>query len=208
MTPPTIKKGSPALGDPFDFNPGACILLVQHLAVIAEESAARRFAKIFFVCRNVAARASSFSMDLPVLLQYKSFLRSLGAGHLIDYNVEDYTRNGLQYNKILDVTAHRSVADYKRALQPGGTFTMIGGSMGGLLLQLMLLGPVISALAGKKLGVMGYRPNREDLDLLTQLFEAGKLTPVIDRHYPLDQAAEAFRYFGTGRVMGKIVIII
>lgn len=135
-------------------------------------------------------------------------LRSLGADHLIDYNVEDYTRNGLQYNKVLDVIAHRSVSDYKRALQPGGTFAMIGGSMGGLLLQLMVLGPVISRFTGRKLGIMGYRPNREDLDQLTQLFEAGKLMPVIDRHYPLDQVADAFRYFGTGRVMGKIVITI
>lgn len=135
-------------------------------------------------------------------------LRSLGADHLIDYNVEDYTRNGLQYNKVLDVIAHRSVSDYKRALQPGGTFAMIGGSMGGLLLQLMVLGPVISRFTGRKLGIMGYRPNREDLDQLTQLFEAGKLMPVIDRHYPLDQVADAFRYFGTGRVLGKIVITI
>lgn len=135
-------------------------------------------------------------------------LRSLGADHLIDYNVEDYTRNGLQYNKVLDVIAHRSVSDYKRALQPGGTFAMIGGSMGGLLLQLMVLGPVISRFTGRKLGIMGYRPNREDLDQLTQLFEAGKLMPVIDRHYPLDQVADAFRYFGTGRVLGKIVISI
>lgn len=135
-------------------------------------------------------------------------LRSLGADHLIDYNREDYTRNGLQYDKVLDVIAHRSVSDYKRALRPGGTFAMIGGSMGGLLLQLMLLGSVFSRFTGKKLGIMGYRPNREDLDQLTQLFEAGKLVPVIDRSYPLEEVADAFRYFEAGLFMGKIIVTI
>ncbi|WP_341835610.1 NAD(P)-dependent alcohol dehydrogenase [Chitinophaga pollutisoli] len=133
-------------------------------------------------------------------------LRGLGADHCIDYTVLDYTRTGEQYDKVLDVIAHRKVADYKRALRPGGTFTMIGGSMGWLLFQMMVLAPLIPAGSGRKLGIMGYRPKREDLDLLTQLFEAGQLQPVIDREYPLADTADAFRYFGTGKVMGKVVI--
>jgi NADPH:quinone reductase-like Zn-dependent oxidoreductase len=134
-------------------------------------------------------------------------LHSLGADHLIDYKKEDYTRNGKQYDRILDVEAHRSVFDYKRALKPGGTFAMIGGSMGGgLLLQLIFFGPMISTFGHKKLGLMGYKPNRSDLDRLTWLFEEGEVVPVIDRCYPLDEVADAFRYFGTGRVKGKIVI--
>jgi NADPH:quinone reductase-like Zn-dependent oxidoreductase len=133
-------------------------------------------------------------------------LRSLGADHLIDYTKEDYTRNNKQYDKILDVIAHRKVSDYKRALKPGGSFVMIGGSMGGLLLQLMLFGSIISKFGNKKLGLMGYRPNRNDLDTLSRLFEEGKVIPVIDRSYPLQETADAFRYFGTGRVRGKIII--
>lgn len=134
-------------------------------------------------------------------------LRTLGADHLVDYTKEDYTRNGKQYDRILDVQAHRSVFDYKRALKPGGTFAMIGGSMGGgLLLQVIFLGPMISRFANKKVGLMGYKPNRSDLDRLTRLFEEGKIVPVIDKCYPLDGVADAFRYFGTGRVKGKIVI--
>lgn len=135
-------------------------------------------------------------------------LRSLGADHLIDYTKEDYTRNGHQYDLILDVTAHRKIADYRRALKPGGTFSMIGGSMGGLLLQLMLFGPLLSRFGNRKLGIMGYRPDSNDLEQLNRLFEEGKLLPVIDRCYPLHEVPDAFRYFGTGRMKGKIIITI
>lgn len=133
-------------------------------------------------------------------------LRSLGADHFIDFTKEDYTRNGRQYDKILDVIAHRKVADYKRALKPGGSFVMVGGSMGWLLVQMMLFGSIISRFGNKKLGLMGYRPNRNDLDTLSRLFEEGKVIPVIDRSYPLQETADAFRYFETGRVRGKIII--
>ncbi len=135
-------------------------------------------------------------------------LQSLGTDHLIDYTKEDFTRSGKQYDKILDVTAHRSVADYSRALKPGGVFVMIGGSMGGLLLRMMLLEPLLSRFSKKKLGIMGYKPNRTDLDLLTRLFKEGKVVPVIDRVYPLHETPDAFHYFGTGRHKGKIVISI
>jgi NADPH:quinone reductase-like Zn-dependent oxidoreductase len=133
-------------------------------------------------------------------------LRSLGADYLMDYRVEDYTHTGTQYDFILDVIAHRTVADYKGALKPGGTFSMIGGSMGGLLWKMMLLGKLISRFSGKHLGIMGYRPNKADLNLLTELFEAGKMIPVIDKVYPLEQTAEAMQYLGDGEVKGKVVI--
>lgn len=106
------------------------------------------------------------------------------ADRCLDYTSVDYTRTGEQYNKVLDVIAHRKAADYKRALRPGGTFTMLGGSMGWLLFQMMVLAPLISAGSGRKLGIMGYRPKREDLDWLTQQFEDGQLKPVVDREYP------------------------
>ncbi len=133
-------------------------------------------------------------------------LRSLGADHLIDYKKEDYTKTGRHYNRILDVIAHRSVADYKRALKPGGTFVMIGGSMGGLLLHFMFLWPILSIFTNKKLGLMGYKPNRKDLEYLNQLFEEGKVVPVIDRCYPLHEVPSALQYLGDGNAKGKIVI--
>ncbi len=133
-------------------------------------------------------------------------LRFLGADACIDCTQVDYTRNGFQYDRILDVIAHRSIGDYRRALKPGGTFAMIGGSMGWLLVKLMVLSPLLSSIGNKNVGLMGYRPNRVDLDLLTRLFEQGKVKPVIDKVYPLEETPEAFRYFGTGQVKGKIVI--
>ena len=133
-------------------------------------------------------------------------LRSLGADYLIDYTKEDYTRNDKQYDRILDVIAHRSVSDYKRALKPHGIFAMIGGSMGGLLLQLMFIWPILSRFSNKKLGIMGYRPTRKDLEYLIQLFEEGKLIPVIDRTYPFQEGPAAFKYFSEGNIKGKIII--
>jgi NADPH:quinone reductase-like Zn-dependent oxidoreductase len=133
-------------------------------------------------------------------------LRSLGADHLIDYTKEDYTRSGRQYDRILDVIAHRSVSDYKRALKPGGIFAMIGGSMGGLLLQLMFFGPLISWFGNKRLGIMGYKPNRKDLEYLNLLFEEGKVVPVIDKCYPLHEVPAALKYLGEGHAKGKIII--
>jgi NADPH:quinone reductase-like Zn-dependent oxidoreductase len=133
-------------------------------------------------------------------------LKSLGADFLIDYTREDYTRTGKQYDKILDVIAHRSAADYKRALKPGGTFAMIGGSMGGLLFRMMAVEPMLSKFRSKKIGIMGYRPNRQDLDCLTNLFEEGKVIPYIDSSFALKDTAKAFQHFFFGRFIGKIVI--
>ena len=152
------------------------------------------------------ARHYGVEVDCVDVPEKFEMLRALGAAHCMDYTEEDYTRTGKQYDLILDVIAHRRIADYKRALKNGGTFSMIGGSMGGLLLKLMVFGPLISKAAGKKLGIMGYRPTRKDLDLLSKLFEEGKLKPVIDRVYALEQTADAFRYFGSGKVQGKILI--
>ena len=80
--------------------------------------------------------------------------------------------------------------------------------MGGLLLQMMVLAPLLSRFGTKKLGIMGYKPNRTDLDYLTRLFEEDKVVPVIDRVYPLTEVPNAFRYFGTGGVKGKVVIAV
>lgn len=133
-------------------------------------------------------------------------LKALRADHLIDYTEQDYTKTGKQYDRILDVTAKRSISDYGRALKPGGVFAMIGGSMGWLFLKLMLFAPLISFLTSKKIGMMGYRPNRADLDYISKIFEEGFFSPVIDRTFSLEEVPEAFRYFESGRFKGKIVI--
>jgi len=135
-------------------------------------------------------------------------LRSYGADEVIDYRKTDYTKTGMQYDYILDVTARRAVSDYKRALKPGGVFTMIGGSMGWLIVQMMLVQPLLSKFRKKKVGIMGYRVNSEGLAELSRLFEDGKISPAIDRCFPLEDTAGAFRYYEQGHFKGKIVITI
>ncbi len=133
-------------------------------------------------------------------------LRSLGADHAIDYKLEDYTKNGLQYDLIMDVVAHRSVFAYRRALSPEGIFIIVGGSLG-TILQVAILGTLISRTGSKKIGINSWQANnQEDLDFLTELFEVGKIIPVIDRRYPLNETPEAFRYLEGGYVRGKVVI--
>jgi len=131
-------------------------------------------------------------------------MRSVGADHVIDYTQEDFTKNGLRYNLILDMAAHHSVFDYKRALAPGGRYLMEGGATGRIF-QILLVGSAISVFGRKKMGLLMLRPNR-DLDMLVELYEAGAVTPAIDKRFPLDQGHDAFRYFGAQKTRGKIVI--
>jgi len=134
-------------------------------------------------------------------------LRSIGADHVIDYTQEDFTKNGVLYDMILDVIAHHSVFDYKRALSPKGIYIAVGGSTG-LLLKIVFLGPLITLFGSKKIGIGVWKPNKkEDLFFINELLEAGKVVPVIDRRYPLSEVAEAFRYFEEGfSFQGKVVI--
>jgi NADPH:quinone reductase-like Zn-dependent oxidoreductase len=130
-------------------------------------------------------------------------MRSIGADHVIDYTKEDFTKNGQCYDLILDFAAYHSIFDYKRALNPKGIYAMVGGSMARMF-QLVFLGPLIS-MTGKKMGILLHKPNK-DLVFMKELFEAGKVVPVIDRRYPLGKVAEALRYFGEGQARGKVVI--
>jgi NADPH:quinone reductase-like Zn-dependent oxidoreductase len=133
-------------------------------------------------------------------------LRSIGADHLVDYTQEDFTQNEQRYDLILDVVAYRSIFAYKRALGPEGIFVYVGGSTAAIF-QALLLGPLISKIGSKKVGIGMWKPNnKEDLDLLTELFEAGKVVPVIDRRYPLSEVPEALRYLEEGHALGKVVI--
>lgn len=133
-------------------------------------------------------------------------MRSAGAAEVIDYTKEDFTASGKTYDLILDAAAHRSMFDYARALNRGGTYVMLGGSIGRIL-QLLLIGPWISRSEQKKMRLLAAKANH-DLTALGELFQAGKLSPVIDRCFPLDEVPDAFRYFGEGKALGKIVITV
>jgi len=135
------------------------------------------------------------------------FMRSLGADHVIDYTKEDFTKNGQQYDLILDVIAHRSAFAYRRALGPNGSCFVVGGSLA-TFFQILLLGPWIRRSTGKKIRVLVVQTDPKDLIYVTDLIESGKVVPVIDRRYSLSEAAEALRYLGEGHAKGKIVITV
>ena len=134
--------------------------------------------------------------------------RSLGADHVIDYLQEDFTKNGKQYDLILATNGDRSISDYRRALSPKGIYVQTGGSMRQMS-QAMIQGPWISKTGSQKMGNMGVaKPNQNDLVILKELLEAGKVKSVIDRTYPLSEVADAIRYLEEGHARGKVVITV
>ncbi len=135
----------------------------------------------------------------------KDMLLTLGADRFIDYTSEDFAADGPVYDLILDVVTHRSIFDYKRALAPGGCYVMLGGGSYNRVYQTILLGPLISLTGNKKMDVLMHEPNM-GLSRVTELLEAEKLVPVIDKTFPLSEVAKALGYFGKGQAKGKIVI--
>lgn len=133
--------------------------------------------------------------------------RSIGADHVIDYTREDFTRSGQRYDLILGANAHHSIFAYRRALRPNGIFVMVGGSMARIL-QAASLGPLLTRLGSKKIRFFIAKINTKDLVFLKDLLEARGIAPVIDRRYPLSEAAEALRYREAGHASGKVVIAI
>lgn len=134
-------------------------------------------------------------------------LRSIGADHVIDYTREDFTRTGQQYDLIYCAIGNRSVFDYRRALKPQGRCVIAGFTSLPRLFANMILGPLASKRGDKKIDGMGVsNANKEDLLLIRELLETGKVVPVIDRRYPLHETAEAIRYLETGHARGKVII--
>ena len=131
----------------------------------------------------------------------------LGADHVIDYTQEDFTQNGQQYDLILAANGYHPISDYKRALSPEGIYVATGGTMTQSL-QATMIGPFISMTGRQKMGGMLVKPNKNDLVFIKDLIEAGKVKPVIDRCYPLSEAADAYHYMGKGRAQGKVVITV
>jgi NADPH:quinone reductase-like Zn-dependent oxidoreductase len=139
-------------------------------------------------------------------------VRSLGADHVIDYTREDVTRQEERYDLILAVNGYHSIFAYRRILRPTGKYLLVGASKERLfqaVIQTMLLGSVLSRSGGKQLGFMGIaKINQQDLTYMGELLEAGSVVPVIDRSYPLQEAASAFRYLEKVHAQGKVVITV
>ncbi|TVR84809.1 MAG: NAD(P)-dependent alcohol dehydrogenase [Saprospirales bacterium] len=131
-------------------------------------------------------------------------MKSLGFDEVIDYKKVDFTASGEKYDLILDTKSTRSPIKYTRALKKNGTYVTIGGWMNKLL-EIFLLGPLISLFTGKKLKVLFHQPNK-GLDQLSSLVEAGQIKPVIDGPHPFDEIPRLIQYFGEGRHLGKVVV--
>jgi len=151
--------------------------------------------------------AKSFGAEVTAVCSTAKveMVRSLGADQIIDYTKDDFTKNGQKYDLILAVNGFHPIAAYKRALTPKGIYVMAGGSVAQIF-QAMLLGARMSENGGRKLGSMLAKITQKDLGVLLDLIQAGKVVPVIDRSFPLSEAAEAMRYLGEGHARGKIVI--
>jgi NADPH:quinone reductase-like Zn-dependent oxidoreductase len=145
---------------------------------------------------EVTAVCSTNKMDIA---------RSLGADHVIDYTRENFTKSAHRYDLILGANAHHSLFTYLRALTRQGTYVAVGGGMPQIL-QALLLARLLSRTGGKKACFFIAKINRENLSFLKDLVEAGKLRPVIDRRFPLSQAAEALRYLELHHAQGKVVL--
>jgi NADPH:quinone reductase-like Zn-dependent oxidoreductase len=132
-------------------------------------------------------------------------VRSLGADHVIDYRKEDFTKNGKQYDLILAVNGYHPISDYLRALSPEGIYVVAGGSMIQLI-QAGSQGRRISKTGSQKTYILSLVKNQKDLVFIKELLESGKVKPIIDKCYPLNEASEALRYFEKVHPKGKVVI--
>ena len=149
---------------------------------------------------EVTAVCSTSKMDLSL---------SIGADVVIDYTKEDFTKNGKQYDLIIDNVGNYSVFNLKSSLTPNGRCVIVGFTTLGLLFQAMLLSPLLSLFGSKKIGLLGTaQVNQKDMIFIAQLLESGKVKPVIDRKYPLNEVPEAMRYLEEGHAGGKIIVTI
>ena len=138
-------------------------------------------------------------------------VRSLGADHVIDYTRDDYSAGGQRYDVILDNVGNRSLSENRRVLAPEGRYVLIGGGgpddghwIGPFVkpIQAALMSPFVS----QDMGMLLAQLSNEDMNRLAELMRSGAVTPVIDRRYRLEEAAEAIRYLEQGRARGKVVV--
>jgi NADPH:quinone reductase-like Zn-dependent oxidoreductase len=138
-------------------------------------------------------------------------VRSLGADHVIDYTQEDFTQSGQKYDLIFQLAGTRSPSECRRALTSKGTLVLSSGESSGRWLgpvDRMIKAVVLSPFVSQKLGSFLARANKDDLQFLKELIEAGKVKPVIDRTYPLSEVPDAIRYLEEGHARGKVIITV
>jgi NADPH:quinone reductase-like Zn-dependent oxidoreductase len=155
--------------------------------------------------------AKSFNAEVTAVCSTTKvdLVRSIGADHVIDYTREDFTQSGQQYDLILVMGGNHSLSQLTRVLRPGGTLVPVGTEEGNrwvggkAWIRAMVLSRVV-----RHLRPLASEPDQADLEFVTELIEAGKITPVIDKTYPLSAVPDAIRYLTAGQARGKIVITV
>jgi NADPH:quinone reductase-like Zn-dependent oxidoreductase len=133
--------------------------------------------------------------------------RSLGADKVIDYTKEDFTRSGRQYDIIFAANGYHTLSEYKRALTAHGVYVMAGGKPRQIF-GAMILGGLMSDKRGRKMAGVSAKRSQADLVTIKEMAEAGKISPIIERIYPLAETAAAIRYLGSNHARGKLVITV
>jgi NADPH:quinone reductase-like Zn-dependent oxidoreductase len=186
------------LRDEGDLHPGQKVLVIGAAGGVG--SFAVQLAKAFGA--HVTGVAGTAQLEL---------VRSIGADEVIDYTRQDVTDGTRRFDLILDTAGHRSLSRLRRALRPRGTLVIVGSEgrgrwLGGFDRNLRAV--ALSRFVGQRLRMLSSKPRQDDLETLRQLMAAGKLTPVIDRTFPLPEAPEAIRHLLEGHGSGKIVITV
>ena len=188
-----------AVRDKGKVQPGQTVLVIGAAGGVG--SLAVQIAKAFG--GKVTAVCSTSKVDL---------VRSIGADDVIDYTRDDFPDGSRRWDVILDTAGRRPLSKLRRALTPKGTLVIVGGDGGGRwtggFFRGILRAPLVSLFVGQRLGGLNSIVKQEDLAALKALIEAGKVTPVIDRTYPLVEAPDAIRYLAEGHASGKIVITV
>ena len=186
------------LRDSGEIQPGQQVLIIGAAGAVG--LFAVQLAKTFGT--QVTGVASTTQLEL---------VRSVGADEVIDYTRDDVTDGTRRWDLILDTAGHRSLSQLRRALTPKGTLVIVGSEGRGRWLggfDRSLRAPLLARLVGQRLRMLASKPGQQDLQTLRELLEAGKLTPVIDRTYPLGDVPEAMRQMVEGHTRGKLVITV
>jgi NADPH:quinone reductase-like Zn-dependent oxidoreductase len=156
--------------------------------------------------------AKSFGADVTGVCSTRNveMVRSIGADRVVDYTREDFTKGGQRYDVIVDNAGNHSVSEIRRAMNPGAICVAVGGKWLGYapLLTKMIKAAVSSRFSDRKMRTLMAKGNPEDLATLGDLMESGKVKPVIDRRYRLNEVPEAMRYLEEGHARGKVVITV
>jgi NADPH:quinone reductase-like Zn-dependent oxidoreductase len=157
--------------------------------------------------------AKSFGADVTGVCSTRNvdMVRSIGADWVIDYCHEDFTRSGRRYDLILDLVGNHSMLACRRVLNPKGIYVGAGAPSGRWMIGPLargIISPLLSSLVNQKLVMVLAKPNKNDLIIIRELLESGKITPVIDKRYTLSDVRGAIRYLEAGHARGKVVIAV